>query len=658
MSREEIRALIWSEKELEDASRALGDLDHWRRGFLATVAIRGSVNPIGKELWIRLLSAASLDRYRELDTQNPLSPFLLSMEDGSVLLRPEIACVIESTRYSEALPRLGYKVISRLSQASDLFELLAAVGRSKFRTVLDDARTIAFTQVPNSPIDKETTHVGLAGLAVPLSSTEVIDVKTKWRVLAHIVQLLPIWREHKDGLTLWNQLLSAVVRSRDIDVRLKGAEELIEVLLRGVRDQLRLHPHWSLRWSRDAISGPLLSEMLHHEPGSIIPEVNAIMFGREDDQLWSADSAGCVRKWRWRLGQGSKFGPGHVQSGEVWSIAVTAEGVVLSASDDGSVAVRSDARYNIDRVCYGGMMNAVAAAGGIAVAGDDDSRVHLWRLIIEYDGAARLEDHKCIGTADAGWTLACLIVSNEEVYSSHEKEFLYRWNREGGSWFSTPIKVTEDGWVRTLRRDPSSGTIFAACGDGNIYKYVPEDNSCQPFAEHGASTRGLALLDEQTGAFLATGGDDGVVRLWTASGTEVSSFGAHSGMIRALDARGSLLASSGTDGFARVWDIGPSVHPPQMELMDADEDLVQFVSTKASRAFLASTGRETCLVKNLDAASPKSLQVSGRDISTSKGEIELPTICLGAMVSSDENQVLALDIGGRIYLFKWSHYDS
>lgn len=652
LSREEIRKRIWNKRDLDDAKRAFADLDRWTRGFLATVAIRGSVAPVEKELWIRLLSAASMERLRELDGRNPLSPFLLTMQNGGVLLRPEIACFIEASNYAEALPRLGYKIISSLSQASELYELLAAVGRGKFRSVLDDARTIAFTKVPASTAEEKIEHVALVG---SLGSQEEIDVKTRWRVIAHIVQLLPTWRENKVGLPLWNQLLSAIVRSRDIDVRLRGAEELLESLLGGVRDQLRSHPHWSLKWSRDAIPGPLLSEMFHHEPGIIIPEVNAVVFGEESGHLWSADSAGFVRKWRWPLGRGSKFGPiKDVQGGEVWSIAVTTGGAVLSASDDGSVAVRSDGRFQPYPMCRGGMMNAVAVADGIAVAGDDDSRVHLWRVITDDDGSARLVDSRCLGNADAGWTLACLIVSKEQVYSGHEKGVLCRWKCEGNSWSLTPIKLTDDGWVRTLRRDTRSGAVFAACGDGKIYKYMPGENSCELFVEHGASSRGLALLDEQAGAFLATGGDDGVVRLWTESGIEVASFGAHSGMIRALDARGSLLASSGTDGFARVWDIGSSVHLPRMKSMDADEVLVQFVSANGPRAFLASTGRETCLVKNLDAVSRLSLLVSGRDISTQNGEIELPTICLEATLSSDKSQVLALDIGGRIYLFKWS----
>ncbi len=652
LSLREIQEQIWDEAEVDKATRALADLDHRERTFLATLAVRGSINPVGKELWTCLLTAASMDRYRKLDAQNPLSPFLLPMEDGGVHLKPEIARAIEKTNYAEALPRLGLRVIHSLSHALEMHKLISTIGSVKFRGVLDDARTIAFTQVPPCSEDLEAARVNLVVRAGPLESEEEIDVKTKWRVLAHVVQLLPTSREPIGGLQLWNQLLSAIIRSRDIDVRLNGAEMLQQNLLLSVQDQLRPYPHWSLMWSKEAIPGPLINEMLHHDPG-IIPEVNAVVFGREIDRLWSADSAGFVHKWNWRSGRGSKLGQEKVQQGEVWSIAVIDEGAVLSASDDGSIAVRLGAQVDKHQVRLGSMINTVVATDGIVVAGDDDSMLHLWRLIVEDDGPTRLVGREYIGNADAGWTLACLAVSQNEVYSSHADGVICRWVRDGcGSWSKTSIRITDGYWVRTLRRNAISGTIFAACGDGKVFQYDPTTNLVQLFAEHGASIRGLALVDPEVGVFLATGGDDGVVRLWTAAGDEVSSFGAHRGMIRALDSRGSLLVSSGTDGFARVWDIRPSVLSPRMEVMDADDMVVQFVAAGKSRAFLASTGSETCLVKGL--GTPTTLPVSGREISTQRGEIELPTICFRAMLSSDESRVLASDIGGRIYLFRWS----
>jgi WD40 repeat protein len=648
---EEVQELIWGEEEITKAAWALADLEPRSRTFLATLAIRGSVSPVGRELWARLLTAAAMDKYRELNARNPLSPFLLFTNDGGVLLKPEIARAIKKTEYAEALPHLGARVVDRLASARDMKELIASAGRLGFRAVLDDARTIALTQVSPSPEMESVLYVGPVP-AGPLKAAEEARIKNKWRVLAHIVQLLPIWEGRPSDLQLWNQLLSAIIRSSDIDARLDGAEMLLRDLLREVHDELRYFPHWSLDWSREAIPGPLINEMLHHDPG-IIPEVNAVVFGCESDHLWCADSTGFVHKWNWRSGRGSKYGIEEVQRGEVWSMAVVDGRVVISASDDGSVAVRCGARVQKYQISRGAMINAVAVASEMVVAGDDDSALHLWRLIVEDDDHPRLVNYEYIGNAESGWTLACLVVSRNEVYSGHQHGVMCRWVREAsGSWIRTTIKMTDGPWVRTLCREASSGAIFAACEDGKVLRYDPTTDSVHLFAEHGASTRGMVLMSGESDVFLATGGDDGVVRLWTAAGEEVSSFGAHRGMIRALDARGSLLASSGTDGFARVWDIRPSMRPPRMTAMDVDGMVVQLVAGGTSRAFLASTGRETSLVKSPSTANP--LQVSGREISTPRGKIELPSVCLGAMLSSDEGRVLASDIGGRIYFFVWS----
>ena len=72
---------------------------------------------------------------------------------------------------------------------------------------------------------------------------------------------------------------------------------------------------------------------------------------------------------------------------------------------------------------------------------------------------------------------------------------------------------------------------------------------------HTGAVAGVALIED--GRFVATGGNDGMVRLWEAGGQLVATLDGHAGVVYGLAAsrNGQLLASASGDGTVKLWDL-------------------------------------------------------------------------------------------------------
>jgi hypothetical protein len=150
--------------------------------------------------------------------------------------------------------------------------------------------------------------------------------------------------------------------------------------------------------------------------------------------------------------------------------------------------------------------------------------------------------------------------------------------------------------------DPSGRTLLATGGDdGAVRLWDPATGTLiSDLASQSGTIRALATVPDSSGrTLLATGGDDGAVRLWDpATGTLISELASQSGTIRALatvpDSSGrNLLATGGSDGAVRLWD--PATGTPVGEPLRGHTDAVFVLATvpgSSGRTLLATGGSD------------------------------------------------------------------
>jgi WD40 repeat protein len=135
------------------------------------------------------------------------------------------------------------------------------------------------------------------------------------------------------------------------------------------------------------------------------------------------------------------------------------------------------------------------------------------------------------------------------------------------------------------------------CADGRLIR-----GAWQGFFDRSASTGWVVSIAVGQGGpwpLLATGNDDGVIRLWNAgSGEYLHSISAHSGWVRAvalarIDGR-ELLASGGDDGIVRLWD---PLAGAQIRQLSGHQGWVYSVSfgRLGSRDVLATAGEDAII---------------------------------------------------------------
>lgn len=632
------------------AAVALATATRAERTVVHTLAVRAARAPIALTLVREIVTEARLDP-KLLDRPDSALRAFLDVRrgdggQGSVSVRASVGTAILEDGYRDAQPTLALAFLRGLCQNPErLVHLLATLGPASFRFIVDDARTLALAGQPKPN----------PGDAVPgyLTDEYAQDVRRLWRVLANVAQLIPTPATQGGEVLLWQHLHTAATRLAG--ARLDGAAPLLTGLREAAVDALAGHPHWELRWIEPLEPGQLRAELPHvaqvdgRGVVELQPEVNAVRFDPDGQSLWTGDSTGRVQRWTITTNE-IRAGKKPLHTNEIWSIELCGEDTVAAASDDGTIGLRAGGVPKLAEPWGYGMVNAVAAGPNHRLlAGDDDGVLSEWTW--SNHGEPSLSARRVVGQAE-GWVLSLVYPEGGLILSAHSTGELRAWRQdaESGTWSSVvEFRNERANWARTLRYDPVGRRTYASFGDGTVARREP-DGQWHVLFDHGASVRGLALLDTPERR-IATGGDDGVIRIWSEDGARLAAFGAHDGMIRALDGRGARLASAGTDGFARVWDVGAS--PGELpEFLGVGTDHIVVRARGRTTLRLASTGKPTDA--EFGEAKPGLPVAFDRGRLEARGvRVELPTAAHAAVLSEDQSTLLAMDVGHRLYCFAW-----
>ncbi len=158
------------------------------------------------------------------------------------------------------------------------------------------------------------------------------------------------------------------------------------------------------------------------------------------------------------------------------------------------------------------------------------------------------------------------------------------WNREGkklaifSSSLSNPRSLPSDstdsgvveifrsshsGFVESLAWSADGEILASASSDGTVKLWNREGkelailwgHSVQSSSSKRFSVRFKSVAWSQDGKILATGSEDGTVKLWNREGKELATLSGHFGLITSVAwSKDGILASSSEDGTVRLWN--------------------------------------------------------------------------------------------------------
>nr|WP_255216787.1 protein kinase [Pseudenhygromyxa sp. WMMC2535] len=305
----------------------------------------------------------------------------------------------------------------------------------------------------------------------------------------------------------------------------------------------------------------------------------------------------------------------------VWSLAVTAEGDLITAALDGVARVfpaNAAGELGPPRALTGHreplLRLAVSPSGRWLATGSWDTDVRVWDLerpalerplighrdklqSVAIDGAGRrvltassdrsarvwdAETGASVARLDAPRPLNLAVFSPDgaRVVAGHDNGMLSAWLLDSGEHLERPAHATG---VRALSFSPDGARLASASSDGSA-KIWRADLSEAPLVLRGHEDRVMRVAFDVAGERLITASADATARVWDAeTGALVSLLSGHEGAIRALASSpdGRVWATAADDHSARLW---PELDPARALVLSGHQKRVHAVAFSPSGA--------------------------------------------------------------------------